>query len=485
MTPRPRRRLWLPLFLALLAGAGAWWGVGEWLRPRPVWSKQLENVDASIHYGQILLSPEGNGHQLSLPYRYLAIEDGHVLCELSKNDEHELTVLPEKKTLPRETDRYSIIVDDKSILFDTHTGKQYLFHPVEPGEDAEFVHVDNDLPVMYAVFFRPLPLGLSAQLLLPCGASPCELVGHVMMACKSTSCPTWARLVTVPDKQVVSQFMVPAFNQWLHFQSSPGGSRVLAERLINPGYSTRIYGVWNVLTKSWSPHRFSREDCIQVQLLYDDYLLTGTDDNGNEPHALWHVPSGIRLSHGDIVDVGMPRFSIIRIPGGIQWICFVESNPFASCELHEHHAIKGINTTSANIPINSYRTRSLIQGPQSVLYSDKQEKLPEWSNRVLPVAWRAWLLDKLHPQQLHIYDWRTQRLHHFARNAFAVNCRNGEYLLVRHKSNDEAGRRRTSLLEVYCAPLTLFSPWWGRGCGLLLGLTVFLLRYRRRVHSIA
>src|ERR1700693_5763143 len=77
----PRSRRWFsPIFLALLVAIGTWWGVGEWLGPRLLWSRPYVSF---INQGKTIWSMDKNHHWALMGHGKIGEPPlGFSICEL-------------------------------------------------------------------------------------------------------------------------------------------------------------------------------------------------------------------------------------------------------------------------------------------------------------------------------------------------------------------------------------------------------------------
>jgi hypothetical protein len=492
MLPR-RRRFWIPLFLALLSGAGVRWGVGEWLRPKPVWTLHLrEGQFVGVELNRLVIlneSPkEKNGDVKSVDYH--AVEDGRHLFQHkphhveSEDFQEHLPPLPDP-SLPAESNRYTLShFRQRCIILDMLTGNRYRFHNYTDDERQDVINWSQTGLVECAVVSRPQPFQLAAHLLQPLGASPADAWSRVYATLAPGSQPKMATVITVPGKQSLGSVMIQATNTQLFLQTSRTGKYLAVVSfpfdIVNTG---KVIGVWNVRERQWLTSSFSSPQLLAgLRFRDDDYFITASDQGDVEERTvLWHVPTGTRVSPVDLNRSFDPAQNTVSNGDGIEFVrlarfgspCIAEwctYDPGTGLQVFLKWIIEG-NATN--------RILQLFQGRQSSYFSASEPQLPDFLKQYLPTSWYQRLRTWLSAPTLHVYDWNSKQLHQLARNAFGYTCNNGEYLVVRFYQQ-EAGRNRHTRVEGYHMPLAFYSPWWSRTGGLLSFILLFLLLRRSR-----
>lgn len=485
MPPR-RRRFWLPLFLALLVGCGAWWVVGELLRPKPAWTLQLKEAQsAAVVRDQLIITPDqpGNRNTTIQSFEYRSVKDGQLLSvhtgrQLLDLLDDRLPPLPDPP-LPPVSNRYSLTFRNRRcFLIDTHTGKQYRFHNSTAEEQHDGITWSYTQSVEVAVVTRQLPIQLAAHLLQPQGLTPIDAWTRTYAALTEGSRSTLASVITVPGKQPLGCVMVPATNSRLILQPSRTGKYLsVVEYSLIKSVADKVFGIYNLREGTWHLGFTMEYPLWGASFFEDDYLLTQSE-LAPEPRrcVIWHVPTQKQVSHFGGANVYGPQEHILTTAEGIQLQRISKKEVGHDVELcaftpNEECRILGRWSLSENA---SYWDMKLVRGNQTSCFSVRDRQLPVFLQNYLPNSWHQWLRSWLIVPRLQIYDWNTGLLHLLARSAYGYTCHNGEYLVVCHYEQ-EAGRNRYTKVEGYHMPLAFSSPWWSRVAGMICCLLIFIL----------
>ena len=304
---KPRHRFWLPLLLALICGAGAWWGVGEWLRPKPLWEKPLdEGQSVSVHLDHIVIDTH---NQLILESTqrvldYYEAGSGRKSSQFihQRNSQPQVNDDPQyhSRLLPEDANRYSLShFQGTTHLLDLQTGKRYPFHGFVPNENGDNVSFAHAVPTQSAVISRPLPIALVGVAMQTLG-SPAFNCCQAHLAMEPGNCPTLLNVVTVPGKKTLGQLVLPSLNgRPLLIPSETGKyvavNNVYNSEIINSEESARrLIGIWNVGENRWMRLLNFPADVISyAYFLGDDYLIVRESDSSSEMfHPQWHTLVG-------------------------------------------------------------------------------------------------------------------------------------------------------------------------------------------------
>lgn len=513
--PRP---IW-PLLLALLLGAGTWWGIGWWQSPRVYWEATYEPAIPPTHPGPYI----DRIHQL----RLLDREGRYLLIYQSQNQkphQYEIIDLQAKKSLMRDV-RMPLGIDSSYALPGVHAADpdgtlrfiQPRYERRPPKNLSEQVGHDLmqwNLLTQQVSVMRSFPKlstfsfckdGTRMLQVERATAVPSMLFpGHLgtclaNLAATQLQCSDLIllRVWSIPECKMERTITLP----WLHRQgqaalSYDGKYLVLPDAYLPRGYENKEPRSSEVSLRA-SPIRQFLTLPPGIQVYDTETGMLSAERTGNGRGYMY-----VTSSHPDAIAIESAMDSSSGEPGCLlhfptmQWlpgrydrvatldaehVHFVE-NPTTG-RFSRIISIDKAGNTSHLADVPRYEGNLLTGVHQRCVYttSNFQQYLPNWLYDRLQA--RGWLphWSKTNNEIVEIIDYVNNRTVFSKMVGPSAHLRvvaSTPWLILTYHE-DEAFH-----IAVYASPFPSWSPWWGRGAGLLAVILCWLALNRGRGHDV-
>lgn len=499
---KPRRRILLPLLLALCLGWPTAWLVGKILEPKPVFEVSIAPgytamiYQGSLHVSSIIdwstyLYDLGTGNRLTLlDGKFNTVED---------TEEPIITRPTQKITLtdvvPPYYFNFSHERDNKKrnrwIYYDPVTGLSYRFHGYMEDDKYDEVVGNANHRSKYCLLRRHLPF----DVLLSGGPtpldSPASLLLNQVIKLKPLACPSLHTIVTIPEKQIVCSFVLDgSWTSSIGITLSPTGRYVACNR-INSEYmkhsykGDQLHRFWDIQEERWLIPQTEADvltytgngSFMSEELYVGDELL-----NAYTIHLL-NIKTGQLLDRSEGISVNyFATKQVVKSHDGFLWYLrrHDNNNSGISYELRSIKNSSKVETFGKHSWDHVKIGITLTQGMQSIVSNDGQTSfLQIFKSRFGDSAFYKILEPWLIRPSTSIYDWNTGSTYAGWNGDHKWQMsNNGEYLLIVDRQTIDEKTTQELLARVYRFPLEFYSPWWHRGAGILIGILTFVIFWR-------
>ncbi|MBL8823506.1 MAG: hypothetical protein JNJ77_13035 [Planctomycetia bacterium] len=375
------------------------------------------------------------------------------------------------------------------VTFDANNRTFSKFHGFD--EDDRFETVQGQLHRNYraCVIRRPLPFSsVLSDYFMPC-QSPASLIANQVWALQPVHAPCLHSVVSIPDKHVLSQFVLDGRWCYAEIAISLSGKYVVCNRrepsptdgMMIPFFFMKLWDAqqhrWlstipeQLISASSYPAMFLRDQLVLVPLPYspaisNDCFQLINSDTGIILDQLNRINADFFIKSQNVTDQQGNLVYLKRggDPLGIR-MSLMNTNDFNSNEeLAEHFWY------------SQHQGMLMMQGQQSVIFDSNNWKgIVEWLRRVFPILPSISLGKPL----TGIHDWQSQTTHYpWNGSVHMQRSESGKYLLVVHDYDPKNPYDRKCLAQVFLMPMKFHSPLRSLGTGVLAGIVcLFLLVY--------